>query len=70
MAIRLIVPGLYHQLYPNEFVNFSLSYDGLQVALVDLGRITMEVFMRFYSKMAILKKGDKKNMIIMLSMHA
>ena len=51
LAIRLIVPVLYHQLYPNEFVNYSLEYDGLQLVLVDLGRMTMVVFMRFYSKM-------------------
>ena len=65
-----MVPGLYHQLHPNDFVNYSLACDGLQVVLVDLGRTAMAVFMRFYSKMAILKKGDKTNMTIMMSMHA
>ena len=65
-----MVPGLYHQLHPNDLVNYSLACDGLQVELVDLGSTTMAVFMIFYSKMVILKKGDKTNMIIMLSMHA
>ena len=70
LAIRPIVPGLNHQLYPNNFVNYSLVWDGLEVTLMELGRTMMTIFMRFYSKMAILKNGTKRNMIRMLTMHA
>ena len=70
LDIRMIVPGIYHQLYPNEFVNYSLEYDVLQVALVDLGRTTMALFMRFYLNTEILKNGDKTNMIRIMSMYA
>ena len=69
MAIRPIVPGLHHQLYPSEFINSSLEWDGLQVTLMELGRTKMAIFMIFYSKMAILKNGAKMDMIIMLPMH-
>ena len=31
--------------------------------------MTMAIFMRFYSKMAIIKNGYKKNMIRILPMH-
>ena len=37
---------------------------------MELGRTTMAIFMRFYSKMDILKDGAKTNMIRMLPMHA
>ena len=68
MAIIPIVPGLHHQLYPNEFVNFSLAWDGLEVTFVELGRTAMELFMIFNSNIEILKIGAKNNMIIMLPM--
>ena len=70
LAIILIVLGLHHQLYPNEFINYSLVWDGLQLTLMELVRTTMVIFTRFYSKMAILKNGAKKNMIIILPIHA
>ena len=70
LDIRPIVMGLHHQLYLNEFVNSSLAWDGLEVTLMELGRTTMAIFMRFYPKMVILKNGAKTNMIIMLPMHA
>ena len=70
LAIRPIVPGIYHQLYPKEFVNSFLAWDYLQVKLMELGKTIMAIFMRFYSKMVILNNGAKTNMIIMLPMHA
>ena len=69
LAIIPIFPGLHHQLYPNDFVNSSLSWDGLQVTLMQLGRTTMVIFMRFYLKMAIINNGAKMNMIRILPMH-
>ena len=36
--------------------------DGLEVTLVELGRTTVSIFMRFYSKMVILKNGANTNM--------
>ena len=63
LAIRPIVPVIHHQLYLNEFVHFSLAWDDFQVTLMELGRTTMVIFMRFYLKMAILKNGAKTNMI-------
>ena len=70
LDIRPVVPGLYHQLYPNKFVNSSLVWDGLQVKLIEVGRSTMAIFMRFYSNMKILDNGAKKNMMRMLPMNA
>ena len=70
LAIRPIFPGIHHQLYPNKFVNSSLEWDGLQVTLTELGRTTMTIFMRFYSKMEILNNGAKTNMTRILPMHA
>ena len=70
LVTRPIVLGLHHQLYPNEFVNHSLAWDGLEVTLMELGRTTMAIFMIFYSKMAILKNGVNANMTRMLPMHA
>ena len=37
---------------------------------MQLDRTMMAIFMRFYSKMVILKNGAKNNMIRMLPMHA
>ena len=70
LAIRPIVPGLHHQLYPNEFVNSSLAWDDLDVTFMKLGRTTMSIFMIFYSKMSMLKGGAKTNIIIILIIHA
>ena len=69
-AIRPIVPGIHHQLYTNELVNSSLAWDSFQVTLVELVRTKMAIFMRFYSKMVILKNGAKTNMIKMVPIHA
>ena len=69
LAIRPIVPGLHHKLYMNDFVNYSLAWYGLQVRLMLLSRKKMEIFIKFYSKMAILKDGAKTKMIIMLLMN-
>ena len=66
LSIIPIVMGLHHQLYPNDFVNYSLALDGLQVTLMELGRTAVETFTRFYSKMAILNNGTNMNMIIIL----
>ena len=41
-----------------------------QVTLMELGRTKMAIFMRFNSKMTILKNDDKTNMIRMLPIHA
>ena len=70
LATRPIVPGLHLQLFPNEFVNYSLAWDGLEVIFIELFRTTMEVFMIFYLKMVILNNGSKTNTIRMLPMHA
>ena len=70
LSISPIFPGLHHQFYPNKFVNSSLAWDCLQVTLKELGRMMMAIFMKFYSKMVILKNGAKTNIIIMLTMHA
>ena len=70
LEIRSIVLGLHHQIYPNGFVNSSLLWDGLQLTLMELGRMTMGIFMIFYSEMLILKNGANTNMIRMLPMHA
>ena len=70
MDIILIVPGQHQQLYLNDFVNYSLAWDGLEVTFMELGRTTMETFMILYSKMVILNNGAKKNMMRMLSMYA
>ena len=70
LTIRPIFTGLHHQLYPNEFVNYSLEWDVLKVTLMELGRTTMAVSIRFYSNMAILKNGAKTNIIRILLMHA
>ena len=61
---------MHNQLYPNEFINSSLAWYGLEVTLMKLGRTRMEIFMRFYSKMAILNNGTNTNMIIILKIHA
>ena len=37
---------------------------------MELGRTTMEIFMRFYLKMEVLKNSAKTNMIRMPLMHA
>ena len=68
--MRLIFPGLHYQLYTNDFVNYSLTWDGLQVTLMELGRTTMAIFMIFHSNMEILKNSTNMNMIRMLPMHA
>ena len=70
LAIRPIFPGIHHQLYPNELVNSSLSWDGLQVTYMELGRTTMAIFMRFYLKMVIINNVAKTNMIRILPMYA
>ena len=70
LASRPIVLGLRHRLYPHEFINSSLAWDSLQVTLTELGKTVMAIFMRIYSKTAILKNGDNKNMIIILPMRA
>ena len=37
---------------------------------MEVGRTTMDIFIRFYSKMAIMNNGAKTNMIRMLQIHA
>ena len=69
LVIRLIVPGLHHLLYLNKLVNSSLSRDVFQVTLMELGRMTMAIFIRFYLQMTIMKNCVKKNMIRMLPTH-
>ena len=68
-SLKPIVLGLHHQLYLNNFVNSSMSWDYLQVTLMELDRTSMSIFMRFYSKMAVMKNGAKRNMIIIIPMH-
>ena len=48
LAIIPIVPGLNRQLYPNELVNSSLTWDGLEVTLMEIGRTKIAIFMMFY----------------------
>ena len=68
LTIIPIVSGLHHQIYPKEFVHSSMAWDGLQATIRELGKTTMEIYMRLYSNMAILKNGAKMNLIIMLPM--
>ena len=70
LAMRTIVLGLHYQLYRNEFVNYSLEWDSLEVTSMELDRKTIAIFMRLYLKMAILKNSAKTNMMRMLPMHA
>ena len=70
LAIRPIVTDLHPQLYLNEFGNFYMVCNGLQVTLMELFRKTMEIFMMFYSKIVILKNGANTNIIRMLPIYA
>ena len=70
LDIRLIVTYLHHQLYLNEFGNSFMVWNGLQVTLMELFRMTMAIFMIFYSKMVILNNGANTNMIRIMPMYA